>query len=257
MHNAALRAAGLSLDYTTWDVAPSELPGAFRELTEGHGAGNVTTPHKQATLDLCSRVSPTARRVGAVNTFWVEDGALVGDNTDVGGFQRAVVQLRGSAPSRAAIAVLGAGGAAAAVLAACADWTDCRARIWNRTSARAESLAARFPGMAVAVPTAATALTDATLVVNATTVGLTGDEMPVDPASLPRDADVIDLVYRRGETQWVRAARARGHRASDGLPMLVEQGALAFERWFGFAPDRDAMWAALEDRPHHDAVRQR
>jgi len=69
--------------------------------------------------------------------------------------------------------------------------------------------------------------------------------MPVDPALLPRDADVIDLVYRAGETAFVRAARARAHRAADGLAMLVEQGALAFERWFGLTPDRQAMWESL------------
>jgi shikimate dehydrogenase len=86
------------------------------------------------------------------------------------------------------------------------------------------------------------------LVVNATPIGLAGAgdaEMPVDVNRLPRGADVLDLVYRPGETAWVRAARARGHRAADGLAMLVEQGALAFERWFGMAPDRPAMWAAV------------
>ncbi len=256
IQDAALRAAGLPLSYTTWDVPPGELAAALRDLTAEQGAGNITTPHKQSALGLCSRLSPTAQRVGAVNTFWVEEGRLVGDNTDVGGFERAVVRLRGSVPAHAVIAVLGAGGAASAVLAAIADWPDCRARVFNRTAAHADSLVARFRGVAVATPTAAAALADATLVVNTTTVGLVGDEFPIDVSLLPREADVMDLVYRPDETAWTRVARARGHRSCDGLPMLIEQGALAFERWFGFAPDRNAMWAAVEnkgDRPHRDA----
>ena len=245
MQNAALRAAGISLTYTTWDVPPADLADVLGGLSRQHGAGNVTTPHKTAAFALCARLSPTAQRVGAVNTFWIDSGALVGDNTDVGGFQRAVVQLRGSAPAHATIGILGAGGAAAAVLAAVAEWTDCRARVWNRTPARAEALVDRFRNVATVAPTPAATLAGATLVVNATTIGLAGDDMPVDPAVLPRDADVMDLVYRPGETAWVRATRERGHRAADGLPMLVEQGALAFERWFGLSPDREAMRMAV------------
>ena len=90
-----------------------------------------------------------------------------------------------------------------------------------------------------------TMLREADLVVNATSVGLRDDEVPVDPSLLRPGTAALDLVYRRGETEWVRAARARGLRTSDGLVMLVEQGAVAFERWFGFPPDRDAMWAAV------------
>lgn len=257
MHNAALRAAGIALTYSTRDVEPADLARVLGELTAERGAGNVTTPHKEAVFGLCARLAPTARRVGAVNTFWVESGALVGDNTDVEGFERAVVRLRGAAPAHATIGVLGAGGAAAAVLAAVADWTNCTTRVWNRTRARAEGLADRFPGVRVA-PTPAAAVSGSALVVNATTIGLSprdGHQMPVDPALIPRDADVIDLVYRPGETEWVRAARARGHRSCDGLPMLIEQGALAFERWFGIPPDREAMETAVRgsgETPSHD-----
>lgn len=84
----------------------------------------------------------------------------------------------------------------------------------------------------------------ASLVVNATPVGLDGSGFPVDPVLVAPGADVLDLVYRRGETAWIHACRARGLRAADGLAMLVEQGALAFERWFGAIPDREAMWKA-------------
>jgi shikimate dehydrogenase len=184
--------------------------------------------------------------VGAVNTFWVEDGQLVGDNTDVGGFDFAVRQLRETLPTR--VTVLGAGGAAAAVLAAVSEWPGARVALWGRTRAHAQSLAARFEKNSRFTDTIEAALAGAELVVNATPIGLGGAgeaSQPVDVARLPEGADVLDLVYRPGETAWVRAARARGHRAADGLAMLVEQGALAFERWFGVAPDRPAMWAAV------------
>jgi shikimate dehydrogenase len=250
MQNAALRAAGISLDYEAWDVEPEALAGTLRRLKAERGAGNVTVPHKQAALALCDRLSPMAHRVGAVNTFWMHAGSLTGDNTDVGGFDRAVIQMRGSAPSHATIGVLGAGGAAAAVLAAVAGWIDCRALLWNRNAGRARSLAARFPNIAAVAGGAVDAVAGAAIVVNATPVGLAGDELPIDPELLPQGADVIDLVYRPGETAWVRAVRARGHRASDGLSMLLEQGALAFERWFGIAPDREAMAQAMVQATH-------
>ena len=132
-------------------------------------------------------------------------------------------------------------------MVAVAGCTDCRAHLWNRNAGRARSLAARFPHIAAVASSAVDAVAGAAIVVNATPVGLAEDELPIDPELLPRGADVIDLVYRPGETAWVRAVRARGHRACDGLSMLLEQGALAFERWFGIAPDREAMGQALRD----------
>lgn len=214
-------------------------------LVASHAAGNITVPHKEAAVGACARLTPMARRVGAVNTFWTAPEGLIGDNTDVGGFHSAVVGLRGDAPHGVTVGVLGAGGAAAAVLAAVAAWPGCTARVWNRTADRATRLCARFPEIASLAPTPRHAATAAALVVNATTIGLENDDMPIDPAFLEPGADVVDLVYRRGETPWIRAVRAAGHRAQDGLPMLVEQAALAFECWFGTAPDRTAMWSAV------------
>jgi shikimate dehydrogenase len=250
LQNAALRAAGIDLTYACEDVAPADLGSTLARLAAVGGAGNITVPHKEAAARACDRLTPVAQRVGAVNTFWSESGALVGDNTDVGGFQRAVAALRGGdgAPAQSTIGVLGAGGGAAAVLAAIADWDGCTVRIWNRTADRAARLCARFPAIATRVATPVDAVAGAALVVHASTIGLTQDEVPIDPRFLAPGADVVDLVYRRGETPWVRAARAAGHRAVDGLPMLIEQGALAFERWFGRAPDRAAMWAALRSQ---------
>ena len=230
--------------YETLDVPPSALDDALEQLSREDAAGNVTIPYKEKVFDRCDRLSPTARRAGAVNTFWFERGELVGDNTDVGGFDAAARDLLGAPPRDQTIGLVGAGGAAAAVLTALESWDGCTALVHNRTAERASALCARFS--TVAQPADVPALTQrADIVVNATSVGLRDDALPIDPALLKLGTAVLDLVYRVEETAFVRAARARGLRAADGIVMLVEQGALAFERWFGFAPDRDAMWAAV------------
>jgi shikimate dehydrogenase len=243
--NAALRRAGIHLEYEALDVSPEALATVAALLREADGAGNVTVPHKASFAALCARLSPVADRVGAVNTFWTEDGALVGDNTDVGGFDAAVRGHFGPPRDRAVVAVIGAGGAAAAVLAAVERWEGARARILARSPEHASALARRFERIATVTHDGGEAMKDATLVVNATPVGLRGDGFPVEPSLLPAGADAYDLAYRRGATPWVHACRARGLRAADGLSMLVEQGALSFERWFGRIPDRRAMWDAV------------
>ena len=245
MQNAALQAAGLSLDYEALNVPPGQLEIVARLLTEANAAGNVTVPYKEEFFALCMRSSPVAARVGAVNTFWTEDGELVGDNTDVGGFERAVELTFGPPADHSRVAVLGAGGAAAAVLAAVERWEGATATIISRSHERGRALAARFPDIAVAAEDLARGLEHATLVVNATPVGLHGDALPLDPAAIATHTDAFDLAYRRGETPWVIACRARGLRAADGREMLVEQGALAFERWFGLPADRHVMRRAL------------
>ena len=242
--NAALRQAQLPVVYEVMDVPPSALDDALERLGRDDGAGNVTIPYKEKVFERCDRLSATARRAGAVNTFWFERGELVGDNTDVGGFDAAVVELLGARPRDRVVGVLGAGGAAAAVLTAVESWSASTALVHNRTPDRAAALCARFSAVAQQAD-APKALARADIVVNATSVGLRDESMPIDPGLLGSEATVLDLVYRVGETAFVRAARARGLHASDGLGMLVEQGALAFERWFGFAPDRGAMWAAV------------
>lgn len=244
--NAALAAAGIDLTYEPLDVPRSVLDETIAELRRVRAAGNVTTPYKESVMLACDRLSVTATAVGAVNTFWVAvDGALVGDNTDVGGFTNAVVALLGAIPSDATVALLGAGGAAKAVLHAMKEWSGARVRIYSRTQIRAEELVKRFSVPSEVCRTAEQAADGATLLVNATPVGLRDDTVPIDLHAVPRDASVLDLAYRVGETALVRDARKRGHTAADGLTMLVEQGALAFERWFAIQPDRAAMWEAL------------
>jgi len=243
--NAALRRAGIAVRYEAMDVAPAELARAAARLRAEGWSGNVTVPHKEAFAALCDRRTPIADRVGAVNTFWVDDGMLVGDNTDVGGFEQAVDAAFGAARSWPRVALLGAGGASAAIAAAAERWTGSAVAVWSRNAARAARLADRF-GCVKRAESIEDALAGASLVVHATPLGLhEGDAYPVPVAALPSRACVFDLVYARGGTRWVRAARAAGHPADDGLGMLIAQGALAFERWFGMVPDREVMWASV------------
>ena len=245
MQNAALRLAGIRLEYEALDVPAGKLATIAALLGEADGAGNVTVPYKTEFSAMCATISPVAERVGAVNTFWTENGMLIGDNTDVGGFDAAIRSQFGPVGDRADVAVIGAGGAAGAVLAAVERWDGARARLYSRSHARAAALAARFARTTVVATDLRDALDGASLVVNATPVGLRGDALPVETSDLPAGAHIYDLTYRRGETPWVHACRARGLRAADGLSMLLEQGALSFERWFGLVPDRAAMMAAL------------
>lgn len=243
--NAALREAGIPLTYETMDVPPERLDEALRALAAENAAGNVTIPHKEAVAARCVSLTAVAERCGAVNVFWHADGALCGDNTDVAGVDvmgRALLQGRCAG---ARVALIGAGGGAAAVLCAVERWDGAHVRLYNRHMPRAEQLAARFAPLVTSVSSVADALVGATLVVNATPIGMAYGEFPVPIESLPPEAAVFDLVYKPEETAWVRAAREAGHRAADGEGMLLEQGALAFERWFGREPDRGAMWRAM------------
>ncbi|HEX9563612.1 MAG TPA: shikimate dehydrogenase [Gemmatimonadaceae bacterium] len=243
--NAALAAAGVPLTYELLDVPPAELGVTIARLRSVRAAGNVTVPHKAAVAALCDRLTPTAERIGAVNTFLHEGQALIGDNTDVNGFRALSDSVLGPDPRGLRVALLGAGGSAAAVCAVVESWEGARVRAWARGRARLDALVARFPGLVEPAASAGEAVRDADVVVNSTPVGLHGEELPIPIGSLPRDAAVMDLAYRVGETPWVRAARAGGHRAADGQEMLIEQGAHAFECWLGIVPDRNVMRAAL------------
>ena len=243
--NAALRRAGIPLVYEALDVAPAALRSTLDSLLHERAAGNVTIPHKSAAFARCDVCTALAERVGAVNTFWSIESELHGDNTDVGGFEAAVVAALGGAPT-GALTLIGAGGSAAAVCAAAERWGSVEVRVVSRSETRARELAARFAPVVSVARLLATALDGSSLVVNATPLGMLDDDpVPVPVERLPPDAAIVDLVYRTGGTAWVRAARAAGVNAVDGLPMLVEQGALSFERLFGVAPDRDAMWNAV------------
>jgi len=246
MHNAALSAAGIPARYSIEDVPPGELRATLSALSKEGAGGNITIPHKEVARGMMTRVTPLAERIGATNTFYpADDGSLVGDNTDVAGFTELVVSVLGITPTAARFAVIGAGGAAAAVLAAIEKWDGCSATIYARNEIRARNLAQRFSGVASVKSMTGEGQLDGDIVVNATPVGLNDDELPAPFSRLAPGAVVLDLVCRAGETEWVRAARAGGHVAGDGAAMLVGQGAAAFEIWFGLQPDREAMWRGL------------
>ncbi len=244
--NAALIAAGLPARYEAMNVGSDTLEPALRTLVREGAAGNVTIPHKEHVAQLCDVLTPLAARLGAVNTWWSVDGRLHGDNTDVGGFDDAVVHLLGKIPHSAKVAVLGAGGSARAVVTAISAWPRARVAIWARTIARADALVALGPAAATTVEEfMAHALRGADLVVNTTPIGMNDDQVPVNPGVLASGAACLDLVYRRtGPTPFVQLARAQGRRADDGLAMLIGQGARSWQRWFGVSPDIEVMTRA-------------
>ena len=243
--NVALRRAGLPLHSEALDVPPGALGDTLDELVTAKAAGNVTVPHKEAVFARCARRSDVAARVGAVNTFWVAGGELVGDNTDVGGFLDLLSSTAPNANPARPAAIIGGGGSAAAVLVALEHAGFADVRVSARTMSRAVALCERI-GHGHVTESDVGAIRGAGLVINATPLGLNGRDVPFDVEFVERDAAVLDLVYvRKGETPLVQAAHARGLIAASGLPMLLGQGARSFERWFGIAPDRDAMRASV------------
>lgn len=242
LHNFWLDEHGIDGAYVPLAVRPEQLEQALSALPVlGFRGCNLTIPHKQAALALVDRVEPLARRIGAMNTVIVAaDGSLEGRNTDVYGFRE---NLRDNAadwqPNAGPAVVLGAGGAACAVVAALSEMGVCEFRLVNRTLARAERIAedlAAPAGRVSVQPWQArdAALKDAGLLVNATSLGMTGEpELTIDLSRLPKHAVVADLVYVPLETALLAAARRRGHRCVDGLGMLLHQGRPGFAAWFG------------------------
>ncbi len=233
MHNAAFRELGLDWIYVACEVAPGAVDAAFAGVRAlGFGGLSVTIPHKAAALDAVDEVTDTARAIGAVNTVVpTADGRLRGTNTDGAGFLASLAD-EGFDPAGRVCAVLGAGGAARAVVHSLAGAGAAEVVVVNRTPARAAATAA-LAGAAGRVGTAAD-VTRADLVVNATPLGLAGSvDLPVDPALLGEGQLVVDLVPNPAVTPLMRAARERGAGAVGGIGMLVHQGALAFELWTG------------------------
>lgn len=244
IHGYWLRQYGIAGSYEAIDVAPADAPGFFAMLRQrGFSGGNVTIPHKEAAFAAVSRRDAAAEAIGAVNTLWFEDGRLVGGNTDAVGFAANLDERAPGWTKAGAAVVLGAGGAARAVIQALKERGFGDIRVTNRTLARAAELADRFGEGVSAHPVAATAelLADAGLLVNTTALGMAGkagaDALPADPAALPRHAIVTDIVYVPLETPLLAAARERGLKTVDGLGMLLHQAVPGFERWFGKRPE--------------------
>lgn len=243
LHNIWLRRYGLDGVYVPLGVRPEHFAEALLALPKlGFRGVNVTVPHKERALALVHTATPMARRIGAVNTIEVvEDGSLVGGNTDGFGF---IENLRQAQPGwrgdRRQAVVLGAGGAARAVVVALCDERVARIRLVNRTLSRAQALAAELQGPIQVIPWTERnrVLADADLVVNTTVLGM--DHQPpldLDLSLLPSKAVVYDLVYAPLETALLASARARGNRCVGGLGMLLHQARPGFAAWFGCMPD--------------------
>jgi shikimate dehydrogenase len=234
--------------YEAFDVGADEV-AAFvaRAAAEGFGGLSVTMPDKEAAAAAVDRRTPDADALGAVNTVIFDDAATVGDNTDGPGF---VAALAAEVPeldlSGSRAGVVGAGGAARAVILALGRAGVESIVVVNRTRRRAEVAGALAPG--VARVGEADDLAGLDLVVDATPAGMGGsDDLPFDADLLGPGQVVCDLVYWPLETPLLREAAARGARAVNGLGMLVHQAARAFERWTGVEAPIDAMTAAVRD----------
>lgn len=255
MHDAAFAAAGIDARYELLELEPEAVEEA---VAEARGPGwlglGVTAPYKRVVAGLCDEVEPDATTIGAVNNVVrTADGRLVGFNTDAPGFRAGVELAMGRPLAGTEVVVAGAGGAAHAVVFACLDAGARRVTIGNRTGSSAAELAARFAGvgdgsiaaMALDDLAFAAALRTADLAVNATTVGMLSPGATIAVGLLPAGATVFDLVYVPPETPLLQAATARGLRAENGSEMLIQQAAIAFERWTGVGGMADVMRTAV------------
>ena len=249
----AFDALGIPAIYERWHTPLAELPDRIQSLRlpDAFGA-NVTVPHKTAVLALVDQISPLGQRIGAINTIINRDGILHGDNTDVYGFQRSLIERRPSV-ERDHVLVLGAGGAARAIVAALADLGVAGLTIANRTPARAEEMVRDLHAEGAAVIPwtdwdLTAAIRDHSVIVNATSIGWNDEQRVLDPAMLAGvdpDGLIADLTYR--DTTLLLDAAAAGLNTLDGLPMLVYQGARSFELWTGQDAPVDLMMAAAQE----------
>ncbi|WKZ36078.1 MAG: shikimate dehydrogenase [Anaerolineales bacterium] len=254
IHNAAFKACGLQGGYSLFPIHKDDKHGLKDLLTrvrsgEIHGL-NVTIPHKQNIIEYMDELTPVANAISAVNTIYLREGKLVGDNTDASGFLSDLKRHIGNWELGAgkSVLILGAGGSARAVVYALADhgWII---TITSRRLEQAQELAAQFKNAkTIELNFQTFQPSNVQLIVNTTPVGMAPnvDRSPLPGnLSLPSNAFVYDLVYNPGETKLVRDARTQGLSATTGLGMLIEQAALSFEIWTGCIPPRDVLFEAV------------
>lgn len=256
IHGYWLKTYGVEGEYGKAAVELKDFEAFVTGLAaNGFCGANVTVPHKIEAHRLCERRDGAADAIGAVNTLWIDGGKLVGSNTDAFGF---LANLDCEAPGwdrEGPAVVIGAGGAARAILWALHQRGFEDIRIVNRTKLRAEELAAAFPpSSAHGFDALDRALARVTLVVNTSTLGMKGaPPLAIDLSPAAANAAVCDIVYSPLETALLAQARSRGLRAVDGLGMLLHQAVPGFEVWFGVRPQvtpelRKAVLAAIEAR---------
>lgn len=254
MHNAAFSHFGIDAEYELREIEPDELEAFVDGARSPEWYGfQVTAPYKELVVSYLDDVEEAAEEIGAVNSVVREnDGSLVGFNTDAPGFISAVQSAGVELPGARAV-VVGAGGAARAVVWGLLKEEVSSLTLANRTIDRADDLA-RSLGYIGSIKVVsmdgadlADALRECHIAVNATTVGMTTAGTSFDVAELPSDASVFDLVYVPSVTPLVKAAESRGLVVRNGLDMLVNQAQIAFERWTGIGEAGHVMRNALED----------
>lgn len=255
LHHAAFAAANLDCRYEPIDIDPTELREGIASLKASGIAGfNVTIPHKEAILPLLDRVDDTVRAVGAANTVVHRDGILTGHNTDIHGF-RALIAPFETAVNGGAVGVLGAGGASRAVLhVLTTSFTARRIVVLNRTTERAEQIAAAFssPGVPV-VPESLFQddlqglVGDLDVIINTTSVGMKPytDASPLEDVKFRKNQIVVDLIYTPAETVLLRGAREAGATVAGGLEMFLQQAAESFRLWTGKELDMRKVWEGM------------
>ena len=256
---AAFDHHSLPVKYHAWPTHPDLLEKKVHSLRGGEYLGaNVTVPHKERVAGLVDRLDAAAAAIGAVNTVVRENGSLAGSNTDAYGFATSLRVTGGFDPRGKRAVILGAGGAARAAVFALAEEGVRSLVIANRTLERAESLAASVEGTVcevAAVPLGGAGLeraaADADLIVNSTSVGMQGGDAgsvsPLRAELIPASALVYDMVYNPAQTPLLEEAAEAGAACLGGLPMLVYQGAGAFERWTGLDAPVQVMFEAAEE----------
>ncbi len=256
VHGFWLNEHGLEGEYLKEAVEPKHFEGFLMALpARGYCGGNITVPHKIEAYRLCELRDSAATAIGAVNTVWLDAGRLAGSNTDAYGFAANLDHESPGWDSGRSAAVIGAGGAARAILWALVERGYEDLRIINRTKSRAQELAASFPpARAFGFEDLSHALEGVKLAVNASALGMAGAPgLQIDLSAIGRHATVCDIVYHPLETSLLRQAREKGHMAVDGLGMLLHQAVPGFERWFGIRPQvtpelREAVLAAIYAR---------
>ena len=264
IHSAALKACGLEGNYSLFPIHPDDKQGLkdlLVRVRSGEITGlNVTIPHKQNVIPLLDELASTAKAIGAINTIYLYENKLVGDNTDAPGFlsdlKKFLAETRSPKPGEKreirekSALVLGAGGSARAVVYALAKdgWN---VTIASRRAKQAQELAACFENIQTKELNLQTfQLANLQLIINTTPVGMSpnvsASPLP-ENITLPKDSMIYDLVYNPRETKLVKEACAQGIHATTGLGMLIEQAALAFELWTGCSPSREKLWKAVEN----------
>lgn len=240
IHGYWLEQLGLAGTYSYIEVPPENLAATVAELrSQGFAGANITVPHKEDIFALCDTVTPQAQAVGAVNTIWLENSTLHGDNTDIYGFTQNLTDFAPQWQTGKTALVLGAGGAARAILHALVTQGYSKIFLVNRGLERAETLAALWPHHVEALTweVGLSRLPEADLLVNTTSLGMSG-QPPLKFALTGANPSLIvnDIVYVPLQTDLLKDGRSRGLTAVDGLGMLLHQAVPGFYHWFGKTP---------------------